>query len=247
MLTLTIGLRHLRRVLGAVAFVLGLLLGPSAPANAQIAVIDTASIMHLVTQLQTLESQLATARSQLTQAESALNTMTGSRGMQLLLGSTVRNYLPADWAGFASALANANTAYGALGTSLQATLQANAVLSPQALAALGSAQSAQLGASRQNVALLQVSSQQALSRTSGQFTSLQQLISAIATATDQKSILELAARIAAEQAMIQNEQTKTQILRQAIEGEAWADQQRTRELAIAAQGQFATRFQPTLP
>jgi len=210
-------------------------------------VVDFASLAQLFTQVRTLESQLATARNQLTQAESALNTMTGSRGMQLLLGSTVRNYLPADWAGFASALANTNIAYGSLGSSLQSMVQANAVLSPQALASLGGAQSAQLATSRQNVALLQVSSQQALSRTSGQFTSLQQLISAIATATDQKSILELTARIAAEQAMIQNEQTKTQVLRQAIEGQAWADQQRSRELAIAAQGDFSTRFQPTLP
>ena len=216
-------------------------------ANAQVSVVDFAALARLATQVQTLEAQLATARSQLSQAQSALNTMTGSRGMQLLLGATVRNYLPADWSGFASALANTNGAYGALGASLQAALRANAILSPAALAALGPLHSAQLTVGRQNAALLQVSAQQALSRTSSQFTALQQLISAIGGATDQKAILELATRIAAEQGMAANEQTKMQVLHAALDGAAWTDQQRTRELAILGHGQFATRFQPTLP
>jgi type IV secretion system protein VirB5 len=216
-------------------------------AYSQISVIDVAALARLANQIQTLQSQLTTARSQLAQAESALSAMTGPRGMQFLLAGTIRNYLPPDWAGFASALANANGAYGGLGASLQAALQANAILSPAQLAALGPAQSAQLTMSRQNAALLQVTAQQALNRTSGQFTALEQLITAIGVATDQKGILELAARIAAEQGMAANEQTKMQVLRAALEGAAWTDQQQRRELAILGHGQFATRFQPTFP
>ena len=49
---------------------------------------------------------------------------------------------------------------------------------------------------------------------SDRFTSLQQLISAIGGATDQKASLDLNARIAAEQGMLQNEQTKLQVLYQ---------------------------------
>ncbi len=227
--------------------VLAALLGVAPAARAQIPVVDVASLAQLINQVQTLQSQLATARSQLAQAQSALSTITGSRGMQLLLGSTVRNYLPADWAGFVSALGNGNSAYGSLGSSLQTTLQANAVLSPQWLALFTPIEAAVLTSARQNAALLQVSSQQSLARTSGQFASLQQLISAIGTTTDQKSILELMARIVAEQAMVQNEQTKMQVLRQAIDGEAWATQQRAQETAIVAQGQWSSRFQPTNP
>ena len=56
--------------------------------------------------------------------------------------------------------------------------------------------------------MLQVTSRQALQVSSERFASLQQLIDAIPTATDPKAILDLQARIAAEQAMLQNEQTK---------------------------------------
>jgi type IV secretion system protein VirB5 len=226
---------------------LAALLGLAPVARAQIPVLDAASLAQLLNQVQTLQSQLATARSQLAQAQSALSTMTGSRGMQLLLGSTVRNYLPVDWAGFVSALANGNPAYASLGASLQTALQANAVLPPQLIALFTPLESAALTSARQSAALLQVSSQQALSRTSSQFASLQQLVSAIGTATDQKAILELVARIVAEQAMVQNEQTKMQVLRQAIDGEVWTTQQRARETAIVAEGQWSSRFQPTTP
>jgi type IV secretion system protein VirB5 len=226
---------------------LALLVGYAPQSRAQIPVVDFASLVQLVTQVQTLESQLDTARNQLAQAESALGTMTGSRGMQLLLGSTVRNYLPPDWAGFASATSNSNASYAALGAALQSALQANSVLTPQMLAAFSPQDAAGIASARQNAALLQVSSQQSLSRTSGQFDSLQQLITAIGSTTDQKSILELVARIAAEQAMVQNEQTKIQVLRQALDGQEWVRQQQTLEQAVAAQGSFATRFQPTPP
>ena len=44
--------------------------------------------------------------------------------------------------------------------------------------------------------------------------------------------------------MIQNEQTKLQILHQATEARDAADRQRERELVVAGHGSFATRFQP---
>jgi type IV secretion system protein VirB5 len=70
------------------------------------------------------------------------------------------------------------------------------------------------------------------------------LIDAIGGATDQKAILELHARIAAEGAMLQNEHTKLADLYQGVQAQAWANAQRARELAIAGHGQFDTRFQP---
>ena len=61
-------------------------------------------------------------------------------------------------------------------------------------------------------------SRQALEVTSERFASLQQLIDAIPGATDPKAVLDLQARIAAEQAMLQNEQTKLMVLYQADGG-----------------------------
>jgi len=73
---------------------------------------------------------------------------------------------------------------------------------------------------------------------------VQQLIDAIAQAPDQKAILELQARVDAEQGMLQNEQTKQQVLYQGVQAQDWANAQRMRELAVAGHGEFQNRFQP---
>ena len=76
----------------------------------------------------------------------------------------------------------------------------------------------------------------ALQNSSDRFASLQQLITAIGTAVDQKGALDLTARIAAEQGMLQNEGTKLQSLYQVAQSQEWARAQRAREQAIADQG-----------
>ena len=76
----------------------------------------------------------------------------------------------------------------------------------------------------------------ALANSSDRFTSLQQLISAIGSATDEKASLDLTARITAEQAMEQNEQTKLQVLYQVAQAQEWSRAQQVRERAIADQG-----------
>ena len=87
-------------------------------------------------------------------------------------------------------------------------------------------------------------SQQALANTSARFASIQSLIGAISAAGDQKAILDLQARISAELGMLQNEQTKLQILHQATEAQAALDRQRDWEQSVAGQGRFEARFQP---
>ena len=72
--------------------------------------------------------------------------------------------------------------------------------------------------------------------TSRRFQSIQQLINAISRASDQKAILDLQARIQAEQGMLQNEATKLGILYQTAQAEEWARKQRVREQAIASIG-----------
>lgn len=221
-----------------------LIAGGLPAAHAQFAVIDVASVTQLISEVQTLEQQLATAREHLAQAQAEYQSITGGRGMEQLLAGTVRNYLPADWNAVAAAAQGGGT-YPALASAIRDAVNANAVLSVQDLASLSPTGSEHLRTSRQTVATLQAVAHQALATSSSRFASLQQLIDAIARAPDQKAVLDLQARVAAEQGMLVNEQIKLQMLYQSIEANRWAEDQRSLERVIAGQGQFATRFQPT--
>jgi type IV secretion system protein VirB5 len=190
---------------------MGLMSIAALPARAQLAVVDAPAIAQLVQQVKTMEQQVQTAENQLAQAQQALQTMTGDRGMELLLGGTLRNYLPSNWTQLTSSLQGAGGAFSALSSGVQSAIATNAILTPQQLSTLSA---------------------------------LQTLISAIATATDQKAILDLQARISAELAMLQNEQTKLLILNQATQAEQAVHAQQEREQSVADHGSFASRFQP---
>jgi type IV secretion system protein VirB5 len=228
---------------GALLIAVWLALGASGPVRAQLAVIDVASVAHLIQQAQILAKQLQQAEEQVAQAQVLYQSMTGTRGMQNLMSATTRNYLPGDWSQLMSATQN-NTSFGALTAGIQAALAQNSVLTTAQVAALAPAAQSQINAVRNNVALLESLAQQALSNSSARFNSIGSLIQAISSARDQKGILDLQARIGAEQGMLQNEQTKLQTLYWAVSAQAQALQQRQQELGIAAQGSFATRFEP---
>jgi type IV secretion system protein VirB5 len=216
----------------------------AAPARGQLAVVDVASVAQLVHQAETLAQQLATAQGQLQQQQAQYRSLTGSRGMQTLLAGSARNYLPTQWPQLASIMNGQTGGFGLLAQSYQANLQNDALLSESQLRGLPVPGQSQLLLERQPVALLQALTQSELNTTSARFSSLQQLIDAMATATDPKAVLDLQARIAAEQSMLQNEQSKLQVLFQATVGQQWYVQQRDRERAAAGQGQFQSRFEP---
>jgi type IV secretion system protein VirB5 len=205
----------------------------SGVAHAQFAVIDVASVTQLISQFQTLQQQLETARSELSQAQAQYQAMTGARGMEQLLAGTNRNYLPVDWATLSALPATAG-AYPGLAGEVGSALSADSVLTSARLASLPAATAGQLQVQRQNAALLQGLSQAAL----------QQLIDALGRTADEKASLDLAARIAAENGMLQNEHTKVQVLYQGMQAEQWAAAERARELAVTGHGQFDSRFQP---
>jgi type IV secretion system protein VirB5 len=222
-----------------------LLVGVAPQVQAQWAVIDVASIAQLMQEVATLSQALNTARGELAQAQQEYQSITGTRGMQNLLSGTVRNYLPTNMSDLTAALSQVNSQYASLSSSMQAAQQANAVLTPQQLAALPPDQQARITASRSTIAMLQGITSSALSNSSNRFAAIQQLITAIGTAPDQKSVLDLQARIGAEAGMLQNEQTKLQSLYQAAQAQQWANSQQDREAVIAGHGQFVGRFEPT--
>ena len=226
--------------------VLGLLLiglltvGGIRPAHAQFAVIDVASISQLIKEYQTLEQELATAKSQLSQAQSEYAAITGSRGMENLLSGTVRNYLPGSWTQLSQVMSGSSGSFPALAGDVTALVSANAVLTPTEVARLSPTEQSELAAARQSAAHLAATSHAALANSSDRFASLQQLIGALGGASDQKAALDLTARIAAEQGMLQNESTKLQVLYQVAQSQEWARAQRVRERAIADQGSLRT-------
>lgn len=228
---------------GACVLVSGCLLtGPRA--HAQFAVIDVGAIAQLVGQAQTLEQQLVTAQNQLAQATAEYASITGGRGMESLLAGAPRNYLPMNWSDLQAVLNGGGGRYGMLSAGVAGSMQLNAVLSPQQLAALPADASLQAQSARSLTALAQNVAREALQTTSGRFDSLQQLIGTLPRATDQKAVLDLQARIAAENAMLQNEQTKLQTLDRVLRAQAQAEQEQIWERTIAGHGQFATRFEP---
>ncbi|MEO8467750.1 MAG: type IV secretion system protein [Gammaproteobacteria bacterium] len=205
----------------------------TSPVRAQFAVIDVNAIVQMAQQLRALQDQLLTARSQLSQAEQQFQSLTGRRGMEQLLSGTVRNYLPTDWAELDAALHGVQSAHALLASQLQAMVQTNGVLTAPQTARWMPAQLDQLDAARRSVAWQQVMSRQALEVSSQRFDALQTLINAIPAATDAKATLDLQARIAAEEVMLQNEHTKLMVLHQTAEAEDRAREQRARELAVA--------------
>ncbi|HMN43828.1 MAG TPA: type IV secretion system protein [Povalibacter sp.] len=224
-----------QKAVGSVVLALCLLqVAPTA--SAQFAVVDAAAIVRLTQQIQSMREQLETTRQQLTQARQTYEAMRGGRGMERLLEGTVRNYLPPSWEELESAVVNASVQYQQLANEVRALQQQNAVLGPQALELLSPRDRQELERARQAVAMHQVTARAALTASSQRFESLQRLIDAIPAAGDQKAILDLQARIAAEQGMLVNEQTKLQMLAVAIEAERNARRQRLKEQAIDAFG-----------
>jgi type IV secretion system protein VirB5 len=213
-----------------VMFLIGAFTTPVA--HAQWAVVDVGAIAQLVQQVAKMEEQLSTMQAHLRQAEQEYQSITGDRGMQNLLSGTVRNYLPADWQSLQDAITQTTSAYPALAASIQSSLARNAVLTPQQLARLSPTERDRITSARQSVAMLQATTEQALGTISSRFATIQQLISAIGSARDQKAILDLQARIAAEQGMLANDQSKLQTVYQVAQSQQWALQQRNREHAI---------------
>jgi type IV secretion system protein VirB5 len=131
-----------------------------------------------------------------------------------------------------AAVTQTSSSYPALSAAAQSSLNSNAVLTSQQLAGMSPVERAQVVAARQSVAMLQATTSQALTTVSSRFATIQQLITAIGGARDQKAVLDLQARISAEQGMLANDQSKLQVIYQAAQAQQWAQQQRNREQAI---------------
>ena len=238
-----------RKLTFAIPIVLLLSFGAVRPAAAQWAVIDVGAIAQLIAQYETLQKQLSTAHDHLKQARQEYDALTGDRGMQNLLAGQWRNYLPGHWLAMTDALYGLSPDFPAFQRISHGLLETNAILTPEQIAALSPADQKHLDDLRHSTAALQALTQQALGQTSERFNGLQTLIDAIPGAEDPKAILDLQARIQAEQVMLENDSNKIHTAFQAVQADEDAQRLRRREQAIAGVGSLdaLTPLHFTLP
>lgn len=190
-------------------------------ANAGIPVIDVANLAQSLQQVIAwgqqsgqMIQQIQEMRNQFTQLQNTYNSMTGNRGLGTLLNGAVdqvaRRYLPADGtqigqlssgvAGYAGLQATINR-YRSMVTSM-----------PGTTFRAGSEELRVFNARINSMATQQALGESAFSSTSQRTSDLEDMISTIGVANDQKAIGEINARIAAQQALIANEATRLQAL-----------------------------------
>lgn len=218
---------------------LAIVLAGLGPAQAgPLPVVDSTAISNLVKQVNYWQQQIAAMSSQLNQLQRTYGAMTGGRGMEGLLPATAlqRNYLPADYAQLMATVNGQAPAYAGLTSQIQAVMAQSAVLSNEQLGAMSPDMRQLIEANRRSSATVSALTQAAYRNTSQRFAALQQMISMIGVAGDAKAIADLQARVASEQAMLQNEQTKLQLLQQMAQADQWRQQQQLRERSAADVG-----------
>ncbi len=223
--------------------------GVAVPAEAQMAVIDAAAIKQLVVQVNYWKQQIDAMKNELGQLQKTHSTLVGPRGMELLVPTSVaeRNYLPGDWAEMASMLEGKSAKHAGLSAQIDALVEARAVLDDARLEGLDAPERERLLAARKSAASASVLAQRAYANAGQRFAALQDLVAAVGATADAKAIADLQGRIAAEEAMLGNEQAKLATLHQAAQAEQWVQATELREAAIAGHGQFSERFHPELP
>ncbi|HEP9428498.1 TPA: P-type DNA transfer protein VirB5 [Pseudomonas aeruginosa] len=207
-------------------------------ANAQIPVTDGASIAKQVAnQIETM-AKWKTQYEQMTQSIDQMKqeyaSITGSRGLGTILNNpALRDYLPKDWQGVYDAVKNGG--YDGLSGRGAQIYADNKVFDSCAFISTDDAKKAcearAVKPSQDKAAALD-----AYDAAKGRLAQIDQLMSKINETTDPKAIAELQARIGAEQAMIQAEQTKLNLYQMVAQAEEKVQAQRQREIQARAWG-----------
>ena len=218
------------------ALVAALAITMAGAASAQIPVTDGASIANSIQQqIETIakwKMQYDQMTSQINQMKQQYESLTGSRNLgQILNNAALRDYLPNDWQGVYDAVKSGG--YSGLSGRAQSIYEANKAFDACMVFKLvdqRTACEAQAVKGAQDKAFALDAYDKAKSR----LTQIDQLMAKINDTPDPKAIAELQGRIAAEQAMIQNEQTKLQMYQMVAAAEDRLQEQRQRELNAKA-------------
>jgi len=203
-------------------------------AKAQIPVTDVASITTQVTnQIETIakwKMQYDQMVSQIDQMKQQYESLTGSRGLgQVMNNPALRDYLPGDWQGVYDAVKSGG--YAGLSGTARTVYDQNKIF--DGCAHIGNAQQrTECEARAVKPAQDQAFALDAYDKAKSRLNQIDSLMAKINDTPDPKAIAELQGRISAEQAMIQNEQTKLQLYAMAAQAEHRIQQQRAREMSM---------------
>jgi type IV secretion system protein VirB5 len=213
-----------RSILLAVALAAGF----TGSAHAQLAVFDGSNYAKAVEEAQTALSQLQQLKQQVTNGQTlltSLNQASRVNGLATLLQQPqLRSFLP-NIDAFVAAGRGDLTQLGSLTSAAQSIRSQNRLYTAQSGDAVGAEIDAQGDRTARDLAAGQAIGAAAQARLTG----LQQLQASLGTAGDARAVLDLQARIQAEQAMIANDQMRLQGLAMTQAAEDRLQQQRDRE------------------
>ncbi len=201
-------------------------------ASAQIPVTDVASITTQVTnQIETIakwKMQYDQMVGQINQMKQQYESLTGSRGLGNILNDpALRDYLPNDWQGVYDAVKTGG--YAGLSGRASSIYSQSKVFDSCAHLTV-SDQKMLCEARAVKASQDQAFALDAYDKAKSRLSQIDSLMSKINDTSDPKAIAELQGRIAAEQAMIQNEQTKLQLYAMVAQAEDKIQQQQQREM-----------------
>lgn len=191
-----------------------ILLGCSA-AQAQIPVTDIASLTQQMQQVASWAKQITAMKEQLDSQKQLFESLNGARGVgQLLNNPELRNSLPADWQGVYSSVQSGG--YSGLTGSAKAIRDANMIHSCNGKQG---PEKALCDREASKAAQDKAFSLAAYDSAQRRLDNIQNLMGQIDGAADAKTAADLQNRMQAENAMIQNEQTKLMMFKMMAEAE----------------------------
>jgi type IV secretion system protein VirB5 len=190
-----------------------------------IPVIDVANLIQTIQQVANDITKINNQVQQISQLQAELNSISGLRNLGNVFNSPqLRNYVPAS----AFTVLNAVHASGYAGLSTSAKTLRDAAMVYNCLDLNGAARTgcqSALAQPYQHKGLLQ----DAMTAASGRITQIQSLMTQINATTDQKAVLEIQARIGAENALLAHEATQIQMLQGMADSEERIERSRDRE------------------
>ena len=209
----------------------------ASPAAAQgIPVFDTSTYVQALAQVQNTVKMIDQGKQQIQQAQDSFNSLSKLTNVNSiapqLLNSQVRNLLPNTTIDASTLLSGDLSKLGSLGT-LASQIQSRYTMNPSSSSSSDAAYAQALKDATGQAATTAALGENTLSVSQIRMQGLDQLREQLSSAKDPKDVMDLQARIAVEQAQLQNDALKMQAIRMSQEGQA--------SLALAATQTAAAR------
>jgi type IV secretion system protein VirB5 len=202
-----------------------------------IPVIDGANLAQNIQTVLAWGKQFQQMQSQLGQMEQQYKSLSGVRGMADLVNNpTLRNYMPSEY----SQILN-NTNSPSISGAMNSIKAASKIIGLDETKISPDSDTGKAFSKQQDLnATMRAVGEEGYRQASKRFSDIQKLLDKVNDTPDQKDVLDLQARIQAEQVMMQNEQNKLNTMTYLAQVQRDQQQQTAREISIkAGRGQLA--------